>query len=98
HVTHVHVAIATAGETARAPHVLRENFSRLHTANEKEREVAMGRAEDVVLLGSQSRTHRDGLLSAADVDAAHNLALAVELALDAIFHLAHEGHVAEEAA
>ena len=43
----------------------------------------------------QRRAHRNGLLPAPHVDAAHDLALPVQFALDAVFHLPHHHHVIE---
>ena len=89
-IAHVHVGVAAAGDAAGAPHVLCQDAAGSDAADEKHGHVAVGREQNVVRLGRERGAHRDGFLPASHVDAADDLALAVELALDAVFHLAHE--------
>ena len=51
--------------------------------------------QHVLGAGEQGRADRNGFLSAPHIDAAHDLALPVEFALDAVFHLPHHRHVIE---
>ena len=62
-------------------------------ADQQRGHVAMAGEQDVLGLGEQRRPHRDGLLPAPHVDAAQDLALTVQLALDAVLDLPHQGHV-----
>jgi len=61
--------------------------------NEEDRQIAMRGEHDVFRAGEQRRTDGDGFLAAADIDSAHDFPLPVELAFDAVFELAHHGHV-----
>jgi len=61
--------------------------------DEKHGHVAVGREQNVARLGHQRGAHRDGLLPASYIHAAQDLTLAIELALDAVFHLPHKRHV-----
>ena len=64
-------------------------------ADEIQRQVAVAGEQDVVRVRRPGRRPTaDRLLPAADVDAADDLALAVELPLDAVFDLPHQEHVA----
>ena len=64
-------------------------------ADEEDGHVAVGGKQDVVGFGEQRGADRNGLLPAPHVHAADDLALAVQLALDAVFDLAHQRHVVE---
>ena len=64
-------------------------------ADEEDGHVAVRGKQHVLGVGEQRGADRDGLLPAAHVDAAQDLALPVQLALDAVFHFAHQQHVVE---
>src|SRR5947209_115505 len=92
-IAHVHVAFAPARRPVRPAHVLREDLPRRYAANQHDRHVAMAGKQHVLGLRQQRRSHRDGLLPAPHVHAAYDLALPVQLALDAVFNLTHLQHV-----
>src|SRR6266404_5163360 len=56
----------------------------------------MARTDDVVIESEQCRRHADGLLAAASVDAAKHFTLAIQFALDAVFHLPLQLHVVKQ--
>jgi hypothetical protein len=89
----VHVAVAPPREPAFAAHVLRENLCRRHAANQEQRHIAVGGEHDIFRARMQRGAHGDGLLAASHIHAAQNLALPVEFAFDAVFHLPHHHHV-----
>ena len=76
-------------------HVHGQNAASRHASDEVGGHIAMGGKQDVAGVGLKRGAGGNGLLAAAHVHAAHNLALAVELALDAVLHLAHQAHVIE---
>ena len=78
-----------------AAHVLGEHAPRRDAADEEHGHVAVGGTEHVVGLGDQGAAHGYGLLPATHVDAAQHFTLAIQLALDAVFHFAHQEHVVE---
>ena len=71
------------------------HLSGRHAANQEQRHIAVRGKHDVVRPRMQRRAHGDGLLAASHIHASNNLALAVEFALNAVFHLAHHHHVIE---
>ena len=93
---HVHVGVFALGRSGLLAHVLGEYGSQRHAANQECSHIPMRRTNDVVGPKVDAAADRDGLLAAADIDAADNLALPVELALDAVLQLADNLHVIED--
>ena len=94
-VAEVDVAVAPAGDAARAAHVLGEDPRRLDAAHEVRAEVAVEDAEAVLRRHRERRADRHGLLPEAVVEGAGHAALAVErqrARLDG----AHQQHVAQQ--
>ena len=84
------------GEARRRGPCTARRCARRHAADQKQ-PPCRGATGDSTSSGSASNraADRDGFLAAADVHAAHDFALPVELALDAVFHLPHHRHVVE---
>jgi len=96
HVAHVHVAVAAFGEAAHTSHVLCKNPAGGDAADEVNGEGSRWEGS-MTSSGPESSAGTDwnGFLSAADIDAADDFALPVELAFDSVFELTHHQHVVE---
>src|SRR5262245_6139169 len=92
-IAHVHVAVFAPRRAGLSRHVLRENRTQRHAPNEKRAHVAMGRTDDVILPQINAAADGDGLLTATDIYAANDLALAVELPLNPEFQFPRQLHV-----
>jgi hypothetical protein len=77
---------------------LRKDVTGMNPPDDVERQIAMAGKEDVFLFDGKASTDTNGFLAATHVDAADNLALAVQLALDAVFNFPHQGHIVQELA
>ena len=93
----MHVAVLAAGDAAAAAHVVGEVAVRGHAADEVGAEVAVQDAHPVAGPEHERRADRDRLLAAAVVEAAGDLALAIERDR-ALLGGAHHRHVPEQVA
>src|SRR5437773_2739441 len=96
HIAHVHVAVFAPCEAAHTAHVLGENLPRMDAANQKDSQVAMRGAKNIDRVRREPHADWNGFLAPPYIHAADDLALAVELAFDAVFDLAHHRHIAQK--
>jgi hypothetical protein len=85
-VAEVGVDVLAARGAAGPGHVLHHDFARLDAADEHGAEIADERPDDVLGTQGVGAAHGDRLLPAAGVEAAHHLALAVEVAQPVFGH------------
>ena len=83
--------------TGLAPHVLREDGAKVHPFEKVSAHVSMRRADHVIRPQIDAASDGNGFLAPADVDTAHNLALPVELALNAVFEFPRQLQVIKDA-
>ena len=95
-VGHVDVAVAAVRRAVLAAHVLREDPPRLDTARDVDAHVAVERRADVVRAHRRRDADRGGLVAAARVERAGDLALPVE-DVAALLDAAGDEHVAVDA-
>jgi hypothetical protein len=83
----VHVPVLAPRQPSDPSHVLGEDLAGRNASQEIQRQVAVAGEDDVVGVSGESGANGDGFLPPADVDAPYDLALAVELLLDAVLDL-----------
>src|SRR6266487_6395388 len=91
----MHVAVSSAGVAVAPAHVLRKYPRRGHAPDQKCCHIAMGWTYDILRPSEGAGPDADGFLPAADIHAAHNFPLAVQLSFDSILQLARQHHVVE---